>query len=166
MNNERKIKVSCKRGLSYCKKKKRVYSKDLFKDPLFIRTIDMTRSKIGVQCVQFALNTIRIASRWLIYFAQVECSKYQKSLLYTRRDRLYINKGNQPVYASYITVYKQFTYLEVKLPYDPVCPSVGRSVGWSVCHYFLKVGEVSLSFSYRSTCWQYLFLANYWNCIF
>ena len=35
----------------------------------------------------------------------------------------------------------------MKLPYDPVCPSVGRSV----CHDFLKRREVTLPCSYRST---------------
>ena len=41
---------------------------------------------------------------------------------------------------------------EVKLSYDPVCPSVGgRSVGRSVCHDFLKGREVPLPCFYRST---------------
>ena len=34
--------------------------------------------------------------------------------------------------------------LEVKLPYDPSCVSVGRSVGRSVCHYFLKGQEFTM----------------------
>ena len=41
--------------------------------------------------------------------------------------------------------------LKVKLPYDPVCPSVGWSVGRLVCHTFLKGQEVSLPCYYRST---------------
>ena len=32
--------------------------------------------------------------------------------------------------------------------------SVGRSVGRSVCHYILKGWEVSLPYSYRSTCFH------------
>ena len=38
--------------------------------------------------------------------------------------------------------------LVVKLPYDPVCPSVG----WSVCHNFFLGREGSLPCFYRSTC--------------
>ena len=35
-----------------------------------------------------------------------------------------------------------FILLEVKLPYDPVCPSVSWLVGWLVCwSYFLKGRE-------------------------
>ena len=34
--------------------------------------------------------------------------------------------------------------LEVKLPYDPVCPSVSRLVGWYVCRNFRKGHKVSL----------------------
>ena len=49
--------------------------------------------------------------------------------------------------------------LNVKLPYDLVCPLVGRSVGVSsvgsfgrsVCLYFLKGREVSLPCFYQST---------------
>ena len=39
---------------------------------------------------------------------------------------------------------------EGKLPYDPVCPSVGQSVGLSVRHKCLKGRKDSLLFSYRS----------------
>ena len=43
--------------------------------------------------------------------------------------------------------------LEVKLHYDPVCTRLSvRSVGLSVCHNFLKVREVSLPCSNRSSC--------------
>ena len=46
--------------------------------------------------------------------------------------------------------------LEVQLPFEPSCPSVGWSVGWfvglSFCHKFLPGREVSLSCSYLSTC--------------
>ena len=53
--------------------------------------------------------------------------------------------------------------LEVKLPYEPVCPSVGRSVGLSVFHNF----KFNFPCSYRSTCYKILyiitlFLSN-WN---
>ena len=40
----------------------------------------------------------------------------------------------------------------IPINYDPSCPSVGRLVGWSVCHNFLKGWEVTLPCSYRSTC--------------
>ena len=35
--------------------------------------------------------------------------------------------------------------LEVLLRCDPSCPSVGRSVGWSICQIFLKGREVTLN---------------------
>ena len=44
--------------------------------------------------------------------------------------------------------------LEVKLPCEPFCPSVGRLVGLSVCHNFFKGLEVSLACSYRSSCFS------------
>ena len=44
--------------------------------------------------------------------------------------------------------------LEVKLPYEPVCPSVCRIV----CHNFLKGRKVSLPCSFRSTCFSSVFL--------
>ena len=47
--------------------------------------------------------------------------------------------------------------LEVKLPYDTVCPSVGCLVGWSVCHIFVNGRQVSLPCSYQST---YLIISN------
>ena len=51
--------------------------------------------------------------------------------------------------------------LEVKLSYEPVCPAVGRSFGWSVgLSYFLKEREVSFPWPYRITCLYVVFLAN------
>ena len=46
------------------------------------------------------------------------------------------------------------TILEVKLPERLVSRSFGRSVGWTVSHNFIKGREVSLSCSYRSTCYH------------
>ena len=39
-----------------------------------------------------------------------------------------------------------------QLPHDTFCWSVGRLVGPSICHNFLKVRKVTLQCSYRSTC--------------
>ena len=44
--------------------------------------------------------------------------------------------------------------LEVILPHDPVCPSVGWIVGRSVCYNFLKGRKVSMLLS------EHLFLIN------
>ena len=44
-------------------------------------------------------------------------------------------------------------FLQVKLPYEPVCPSDGLLVCRSIFIYFIIGLEVSLPFSYRSTCY-------------
>ena len=51
--------------------------------------------------------------------------------------------------------------LEVKLPQDTVCSSVGRSV----CPNFLKGREFSLACSYRSTCLLNSALLSYVNAV-
>ena len=45
--------------------------------------------------------------------------------------------------------------MEVKLPYDAVCPSVSWLVGWSVGQRVIR-GNVSYQCSYRSTCFKML----------
>ena len=35
----------------------------------------------------------------------------------------------------------------------PLRPSVGRSVGWSVCHNFIKGWDVKLQCPYKGTCY-------------
>ena len=44
-------------------------------------------------------------------------------------------------------------FLEVKLPYDPVCPCVGRLVGWSFVHWFIDYlfNSIIGSLTYRLT---------------
>ena len=52
--------------------------------------------------------------------------------------------------------------LEVKLPYDSVCPSVGRYVCHSCGHNFIKGRAVSFPCSYWGTCFFFIsfFLIN------
>ena len=47
------------------------------------------------------------------------------------------NKNNFPL-----------SFLDMKLPYEPVCPFVCWLVGWSVCHNF----KFNIPYSYRSSC--------------
>ena len=54
-------------------------------------------------------------------------------------------------FSSFYFVFSHL--LEMKLPYDPICPSVvGRLVCWSFFHNILKGREVSFPISYWITC--------------
>ena len=56
--------------------------------------------------------------------------------------------------------------LQVKLPYDPVCPSLGWSVGHNFCINFLKRWTVSLPCSFGALVWMRLLMINLFSIEF
>ena len=73
------------------------------------------------------------------------CQTKEKILFY---NRVCLSPSVRPFLAS---LRHFFTYLfEVQLSYDPVCPSVGRSVELSVCHNFLSVGAFIINRSFST----------------
>ena len=75
----------------------------------------------------------------LLYSSLALCNAYALLRLYVKS---LIILCYRPPHCRSLNIF--FVLLEVTLPYDPVCPSVGQSV--------ISTGEVSIPCSYRSTC--------------
>ena len=91
---------------------------------------------------------LQLSARKNIIFISCSFSLYLYSFMY-----VYL------IYIQLCLVEPLFNnLLKLKLPYDPVFPSVGRLVGWSVT--FLKGREVSFSCSY----WSFRFFLSLLQC--
>ena len=109
-------------------------------------SIDVTHYVFG--CIQFSMEKCEHA-----LYVNLELCKWEKSSRTKARTKRTADSADDggPGFTANPQKERPNELLEDKLSYGPVCPSVGRSVGWSisrsvvwfVCHNFRKGREVS-----------------------